>query len=164
MASLFSVTFDHVIPPYLHLRLGLVNEVVKENYGDLGKLGALDSRALKEVLQEHGNLLELGVCVSSDVDGLVDALGAEAAALVAELVARLKVVNKPRVQETETATETAAAATGATGAAGAAARAAGTGAAAAAAGGGWPAHSAEGSLRAITFERTTDLHPPFCAV
>jgi hypothetical protein len=144
------VPFDHVIPPYLHLGLGLVNDVVKEIYGDLGKLGALDPGALKKVLQEHGSLLGLEVCVSSSVDGLVDVLGAEAAVLVAALVAKLEVVNKPLVQETETATGTAAAATGAAGAActGAAAAAVGTG-------GGRPAHSAEGLVRAITFERTT---------
>ena len=152
--SLFSVPFDRAIPPYLHLGLGLENDLVKEIYGHLGKLGALDPGALKKVLQEHGALFELEVCVSSSVDGLVGALGTEAAALVAALVEKLEVVNKPLVQETETATGTAAAATGA---AGAAAGAACTGAAAAAvaAGGGRPAHSAEGLMRAITFERTT---------
>ena len=127
-----------------------MNDVVKEIYGDLGKLGALDPGALKKVLQEHGTLFELEVCVSSSVDGLVDVLGAEAAVLVAALVAKLEVVNKPLVQETETATGTAAAATGA---AGAAAGAACTGAAAA--GGGRPAYSAEGLVRTITVERTT---------
>ena len=88
--------------------------------------------------------------VSSSVDGLVDVLGAEAAVLVAALVAKLEVVNKPLVQETETATGTAAAATGAAGAA-----CTGAAAAAVATGGGRPAHSAEGLVRAITFERTT---------
>ena len=69
---------------YTHTQgLGLVNDVVKEIYGDLGKLGALDPGAPKKVLQEHGALFELEVCVSSSVDGLVDVLGAEAAVLVA---------------------------------------------------------------------------------
>ena len=163
--SLFSAPFDRAIPLYLHLGLGLVNDVVKESYGDLGKPGALDPGALKhsphppgggqkKVLQEHGALFELEVCVSSSVDGLVGALGTEAAALVAALVEKLEVVNKSLVQETETAAGTAAAAAAATGAAGAAAGAACT-AVAAATGGGRPAHSAEGLVRAITFERTT---------
>ena len=37
--SLFVAPFTHVIPPYLHLILGLVNDVVKEMLADLTKLG-----------------------------------------------------------------------------------------------------------------------------
>ena len=52
--SLLSFSFDRAIPPYLHLGLGLENDLVKEIYGHLGKLGALDLGALKKVSRSTG--------------------------------------------------------------------------------------------------------------
>ena len=40
--TLFPCDFTHVIPPYLHLILGLVNDIIKELRKDLQSLGNVD--------------------------------------------------------------------------------------------------------------------------
>jgi hypothetical protein len=45
--SVFFAPFSHVIPPYLHLVLGLVNSALKKMLEDLAKISSADHAALE---------------------------------------------------------------------------------------------------------------------
>ena len=67
--------FKHVIPPYLHLILGLVNDVVKEMYKDLTRLGCVDPEAAARALERQGLLEELENAIAAAVGDLAKLLG-----------------------------------------------------------------------------------------
>ncbi len=54
-----------MIPPYLHLGLGLVNDCVKEIQKSLSQLDGADPVAAAALLEKTGTLLELEVTISS---------------------------------------------------------------------------------------------------
>jgi len=93
--SLFTVPFDRVIPPYLHLGLGLVNDVVREMYKDLTRLGCLDPEEAGRARALYGVLMELELRMTTCVEELVDLLGENAEKMVSDLVVKMTKVASP---------------------------------------------------------------------
>ena len=51
--SLFAADFNHLVPPYLHLILGLTIDCVKEMLAALAKLGCVDPAAMLRQLERN---------------------------------------------------------------------------------------------------------------
>ena len=81
--------FTHVIPPYLHLILGLVNDVVKEMLADLTKLGRLNPLAAQRQRERATMLEELEGGIGVAVGELVDLLGPTERRIVRDMVAKM---------------------------------------------------------------------------
>mmetsp|Transcript_56261 Transcript_56261/g.127696 ORF Transcript_56261/g.127696 Transcript_56261/m.127696 type:complete len:131 (+) Transcript_56261:199-591(+) len=82
----FIVDFEHIIPPYLHLMLGLTNDVVKEIFKDLTQLGSTDPKKVEAALQRRMKMPELELLIANAVDDLVGQLGSDARDLVDRIV------------------------------------------------------------------------------
>jgi len=82
----FIVDFEHIIPPYLHLMLGLTNDVVKEIFKDLTQLGSTDPKKVEAALQRRMKMPELELLIANAVDDLVGQLGSDARDLVSRIV------------------------------------------------------------------------------
>ena len=85
-ASLVPLDFEHIVPPYLHLMLGLTNDVVKEIYKDLTQLGSTDPKKVEAALQRRMKMAELELLIANAVDDLVGQLGSDARDLVDRIV------------------------------------------------------------------------------
>ena len=87
--GLFNAPFTHVIPPYLHLILGLVNDAVKEMLVDMTKLGCLNPLAVEQQ-RERGAMLErLEGDIGAAVGELVDLLGPAQRSMVRGMMAKM---------------------------------------------------------------------------
>ena len=72
--SLLPIDPKRIIPPYLHLVLGLTNNVVQEMLADLTRLGCVDPAAARRQFEHCALLAELETCVAGAVDGLISVL------------------------------------------------------------------------------------------
>ena len=87
--SLFDADFSHVIPPYLHLILGLVNDCVKEMLAGLEKLGCTDPAAAARQRERLTVLEDLEGRIGETAGALVGLLGPAARRMVIEMVSEM---------------------------------------------------------------------------
>ena len=90
--SLFDADFSHVIPPYLHLILGLVNDCVKEMLAGLEKLGCTDPAAAARQRERLTVLEDLEGRIGETAGALVGLLGPAARKMVSEMVSKMVAV------------------------------------------------------------------------
>jgi hypothetical protein len=92
--NLLNVHFLRVIPPFLHLGLGLVNNCVKEIQKSLDQLDGVDPVAAALLLEKTRALLELEVTISKHVEELADLLGESGVAEVQKTLKKMKSVRR----------------------------------------------------------------------
>ena len=105
--SVFVAPFSHVIPPYLHLVLGLVNGALKEILEDLAKLSSVDHAALERQRERVAVLEQLEGGIGAAVGELVDLLGPAERRMVRSMVSKMDTA--AGVTAEQAATEEAAA-------------------------------------------------------
>ena len=77
MPSLLSIETTRIFPPYLHLILGLTNNVVQHMLADLTSFGCVDPSVVLRQLEHNAVLAELEEMVAAAVDDLVGVLDSD---------------------------------------------------------------------------------------
>ena len=96
MPSLLSIETTRIFPPYLHLILGLTNNVVQRMLADLTSLGCVDPTVALRQFEYCTLLGELEETVAATVDDLVDVLGSKRVkAQVKHVVSEMEKVPTP---------------------------------------------------------------------
>ena len=107
--SLLPIDPKRIIPPYLHLVLGLTNNVVQEMLADLTRLGCVDPAAALRQFEHCALLAELETCVAGAVDGLISVLpGRRYKTQVEQVVSAMEKVPAPAPPAPATAAAAAA--------------------------------------------------------
>ena len=84
--SLFAADFNHLVPPYLDLILGLTNDGVKEMLAALAKLGCVDPAAMLRQLERNTVLEDLEGLIGEAVGELAQIFGPAVRRAVAKMV------------------------------------------------------------------------------
>ena len=96
MPSLLSIEPTRIFPPYLHLILGLTNNVVQRMLADLTSFGCVDPSVALRQFEHNAVLGELEETVAAAVDDLVDLLDSdEVKAQVKHVVSEMEKVPTP---------------------------------------------------------------------
>ena len=93
--SLLSIDSMRILPPYLHLVLGLTNNVVQQMLANLTSLGCVDPTVALRQFEHCALLAELEATVAAAVDELVELLKKEVKKQVTKVVSEMAKVPTP---------------------------------------------------------------------
>jgi len=95
MPSLLSIDSMRILPPYLHLVLGLTNNVVQQMLSDLTSLGMVDPTVALRQFEHCALLAELEETVATAVDDLVEMMKKKVKKQVKKVVSEMAKVPTP---------------------------------------------------------------------
>jgi len=95
MPSLLSIDPVRILPPYLHLVLGLTNNVVQQMLADLTSFGCVDPTVALRQFEHCALLGELEETVATAVDDLVELLSNKVKDQVRDMVSEMEKVPTP---------------------------------------------------------------------